>query len=422
MRLPKILILLLAMSGLMATLAEAQLDSTNSVIKIFTLQEILSIALAHNPLVAEGQGIVEQKEGIIQTASAYPNPTISIQSGRGAIRDPSMSTSIIERYVTLSQPLEWPGTRDARQQSAQASVESAQAELAETRLNVIAQIKKGFYNLLLSEQEAELAKQNVETVKTLIQAVKARVKAGEAPPFESIKIKVEALKIQKELIQTENAVRSAKATLNGLTAGKLSNKFSIRGEFKSLSPGLDIATLTEQSISRHPAMIKAQKRVEEAKERHRQELHERVPNVTLSGSYQRDIGREAFVGGLSVPIPLWSQRQGEIAQAKGMMRQEEAILLRTQTGLHKGITQKVQHANVAAAHIATYEDGLLEQAKEALRIAQVSFKYGETSLLEVLDAQRVMRETQLEYIKAKYELSVALTELEQLTGTSQNYH
>ena len=415
----KIFLTLLLMSGLNTTFVEAQVDSTILATKTFTLQEILSIALEHNPLISEGQGLVEQKEGTAQTASAYPNPTISVQSGRGSIRDPSMNTSITERYVTLSQPLEWPGTRSAQQQAAQASVQSAQAGLAETKLNVTAQIKKGFFDLLFSERELELARENDKTVKKLNQAVQARVKAGEAPPFEAIKIKVESLKIQKELTRSKGAVQSAKAALNSLTAGELSDDFSIRGTFQTLSNALDITVLSRQALSTHPRMLKGQKRVEEAKERHRRELHARVPNVTLSGSYQRDIGREAFVGGLSVPIPLWSQRQGEIAKAKGMMRQEEAILLRTRTGLHKGITQEVQKANSASAQIATYEDGLLEQAKEALRIAQVSFKYGETSLLEVLDAQRVMRETQLEYTRAKHELSVSLTELERLTGTME---
>ena len=250
----------------------------------------------------------------------------------------------------------------------------------------------------------------------LSKAVQARVKAGEAPPFERIKMKVERLKTQKELTRTNGSVQSAKAALNGLTAGELGEDFNIRGEFHTSSGSLNRASLLEQALATHPIMLKGQKRVEEAKERHRRERQARIPNLTLSGSYQRDIGREAFVGGLSVPLPLWSQRQGEIAQAKGMMRQEEAMLLRARTNLQKNITQHIQNSQVATAQIAKYEDGLLKQAKEALRIAQVRFRYGEASLLEVIDAQRVMRETQVEYARAKYDLSVALTELERLTG------
>ena len=58
----------------------------------------------------------------------------------------------------------------------------------------------------------------------------------------------------------------------------------------------------------------------------------------------------------------------------------------------------------------TYEQGLLKQAQEALRIAQVSFKFGEANLLDVLDAQRVLRQTQLDYVQAQYNFAIALTE------------
>ncbi|MCA9480892.1 MAG: TolC family protein, partial [Nitrospira sp.] len=69
-----------------------------------TLANILDLALEHNPLLKESQGILEQKEGHKLSASAYPNPTLSFQGGRGTVRDPSVGISITERYVTLSQP------------------------------------------------------------------------------------------------------------------------------------------------------------------------------------------------------------------------------------------------------------------------------------------------------------------------------
>ncbi len=414
-----ILPLLLMISGFSTSPSESQMNATSKEMKTFRLKEILSTALAHNPLLAEGEGIIQQKEGDVLRAKAYPNPTISVQGGRGSVRDPSMGTSITERYVTLSQPLEWPGTRNAEQDAAQASTESARSGLDETKLNIMAQTKKSFFELLLLQEEVALSIQNVNTVKKLKSAVQARVKAGEAPPFEMIKVKVETLQVQKELIRTKGAVRTAQATLNSLTAGNLGENFTIQGEFQTLSDDLDIAFLSEQALSTHPAIVKAKKRVKEAQERHKRELHARIPNVTLQGSYQRDIGREAFVGGLSIPIPLWNQRQGEIAQAKGVVRQEEASFLGTRTRLQKGITQQIQNSTIAAAQIATYEDGLLQQSQEALRIAQVSFRYGEASLLDVLDAQRIMRETQLEYTRAKYDLAIALTELERVTGISQ---
>ncbi len=63
-----------------------------------------------------------------------------------------------------------------------------------------------------------------------------------------------------------------------------------------------------------------------------------------------------------------------------------------------------------------FEKGLLTQAKEAVRIARISFKFGEASLLDVLDAQRMLWQTFQGYAHARFELAIALTELERLLG------
>ena len=381
----------------------------------FSLQDILSMALEKNPLVTESEGIIEQKEGNKLSASAYPNPTLSFQSGRGTVKDPSGIT-LTERYVTLSQPLEWPGKRAARAQAAQAGVEGAVASREEAKLNLIAATKLAFYDLLLAQRQTEMAIHNVQTMEEVREAVIRRVDAGEAPPFEAVKVKVEDMKVQKEVARAKGVVQSFQASLNSLTAGALGQEFSIQGGFAAWPGDLHLPALSEQALAQHPVIMKWKKQVEEAQQMHRQEQQARIPNVTLMGSYQRDAGREAYVGAISIPFPVWDQRQGDIAQAKGALRQREAMLLRAKHELLKGITQQIQLSQAAAAQIATYEKGLLKQAQEALRIAQVSFKFGEASLLDVLDAQRVLRQTQLDYAQAKYDLSVALTELERVTG------
>jgi len=81
--------------------------------------------------------------------------------------------------------------------------------------------------------------------------------------------------------------------------------------------------------------------------------------VTKTGSYQRVAGSEEFLGGLTVPFPLWNFRQREIAKAKGMQYQAEAHLQQAQNELRKGITEQIQISKTASAQIQTFEKGLL---------------------------------------------------------------
>ncbi|MDT7040787.1 TolC family protein [Candidatus Nitronereus thalassa] len=230
------------------------------------------------------------------------------------------------------------------------------------------------------------------------------------------KIEVELLKVQKEMTSAHNAVFVARASLNSLTGKPLETQFKIQGSFKSWSEDMNLNTLITQALHQHPTREKFQKLLAQAQQRLREEKLTRVPNVTLSGSYERDAGRESFLGGLTVPLPLWYQREGEIANALGTQHEIEADLLKWKNDTMKEVTQNFHQSQANAAQINTYKKGLLKQAEEAVRIARVSFQYGQASLLEMLDAQRVLWHTILEYTKAQYDLSIALTELERSIG------
>jgi cobalt-zinc-cadmium efflux system outer membrane protein len=117
-----------------------------------------------------------------------------------------------------------------------------------------------------------------------------------------------------------------------------------------------------------------------------------------------------------VPLPLWYRRQGEIASSLGAKRREEAELLRARNELARGVHQHYQDARTTADLLEVFDKGLLKQAQEALRLAQFSFQQGASSLLEVFDAQRVQRQIQMDYARARYELSVSLTRLELAVG------
>jgi len=147
-----------------------------------------------------------------------------------------------------------------------------------------------------------------------------------------------------------------------------------------------------------------------------EERESRIPNLTVQGSYHREAGDQSIVAGLSVPIPLWYRRQGEIQTALGAKHRMEAERQRAENDLESAVTESVQEARTAQEQIEVFEKGLLQQAEQALSIARVSFRQGAASLLELLDAQRVYRQTLLEYAQARSALAIAIARLERWTG------
>lgn len=383
---------------------------------IYSLTDILSLAVEHSPTLAGAEGLLKQRHGQQIAAGAYPNPSISGTAGRGAIRDPSTGTKITERTVSIEQPLEWIGKRQARQDAANAGVAGADAALEETRLTLLADVKVAFYSVLFAQRDAELAAQNVAMVEEVLRTVKARVAAGEATSFDTMKAGVEAQKARKEVARAQNALIVARTRLNTLTAGSLGKQFSIQGDFLSPRQEMDIDRLTPRAVEQHPTVRRVAKLAEQAEHTVQLERESRVPNLSVQGSYHREAGDESLIAGLSLSLPLWYRRQGEIEAALGAKYRADAERLLAKHELEQAITQHTQDARTAQDQLQVFETGLLKQAEQTLTVARTSFRQGAASLLDVLDAQRVYRQTLLEYAQVRADLSIALVRLERSLG------
>lgn len=410
----KPLLLLTCLVALCLARAMAWADELRS--SPYSLEEILAIAVERSPVMADALGAMKESRGQQIAAGAYPNPVLEGGAGKGSIRDPSTGVSIIEHTITVGQPIEWAAKRHARQEAASAGVAGASAGLELAKLNLISDVKVAFYQLLLAQRDVELAAQNVATVEEVLRTVKLRVAAGEATSFDTMKAGVELQKAQKEVARARNGLLVAKSRLNVLTAGRLGKQFAIEGGFQSLKQELNVEQLVASAVERHPALRRLSKLAEQAEHTVEFEKESRIPNVNVMGQYHREAGDESMVAGLSVPLPLWYRRQGEIETALGSKYRAVAQRDRAQNELEQAIVQHTQEVRTAQDQLRVFETGLLKQAEQILTVARTSFRQGAASLLDLLDAQRVYRQTLYEYAQVSADLSIALVRLERDLG------
>ena len=409
-----IMVLWLVLSGVI--IAWKATHAAESSPTSYNLNTIIEVALERSPTITGARASIDQSRGQQVIAGAYPNPSISGAAGRGSIRDPSTGVSITERTISVQQPLEWPAKREARQRAAEAGVAGASAGLEEAKLNLVAEVKVAFYQLLLAQRDVEVSAQNLAMVKEVLRTVTARVSAGEATKFDLMKANVEVQKATKEVARSQNAVLTARVALNTRTAGALGSTFVIQGDFESMRQEINLESLTARALEDHPTVRRLSRLVDQADHAVTYEKEARMPNISVLGQYHREAGDESVTGGLSVPIPIWYRRQGEIQTALAGKHRLLADRERLQNELIQALTQHTQEVRTAKDQIDVFEQGLLKQAEETLRIAKFSFQQGAASLLEVLDAQRVYRQTLLEYAQTRTDLSIALARLERASG------
>src|SRR5262245_56755221 len=103
-----------------------------------TLQGAVHQVLVTHPLTPAAVARVQAALATMSQARAYPNPALTF-----TYNDPSR-----ERTYTVRQPLEWPFQRTARIGAAAADVQSAEAEQAGIRQDLIAAAREAFFRAL----------------------------------------------------------------------------------------------------------------------------------------------------------------------------------------------------------------------------------------------------------------------------------
>jgi cobalt-zinc-cadmium efflux system outer membrane protein len=142
----------------------------------------------------------------------------------------------------------------------------------------------------------------------------------------------------------------------------------------------------------------------------------RLPGVELRYQELRDPEIRQTMTGVAIQIPLLDQRQGPVAEAA-------AERLRAQTRLDGAILEMRQRVlmawksyEMARAAVEALGRGAIPEAEAALRVAEAAYRFGERGILEVLDAQRVLRSVRADLIQARFELQAARITLDKLAA------
>src|SRR5450830_1018852 len=115
-------------------------------------------------------------------------------------------------------------------------------------------------------------------------------------------------------------------------------------------------------------------------------------------------------------IPLLDTRSGPRAEAESELLRLQGRLDGRRAELGQQVLLAWKSLELARGRTEALSQGAVREAEAALRVAQAAYRYGERGILDVLDAQRVLRSVRADLLDARYQQQVARIELELLAG------
>lgn len=378
-----------------------------------TLDQAIALAERHSPQLRVADAITAGATAAITTARAYPNPEFNTLAGPQYRRLASAEPGLLQHY-SVSQPIELPSVREARIRAARLGRDTSEFMRTESRLAVLANVRQAFYMVLRRRAEIEIARENFRLVQDLRRRIQVQVQVGEAARLELTRADAEVATAQTFLNSAQLRSLNAIAALRTAVSAPLPDVIEPRGALNITvqMPPLDV--LRGEVLSRHPALAAARSEIRRAQARLDNEVALRKPQPSIRGEYehQPDLGFYRF--GLTLPLPLWNRREGPIAEAAAALTQSRALADLRRLEITASLERAYGLYEIARQQIASFEQGVLKEAEAALSAAEAAFRFGERGIIEVLDAQRVLRTVRLDFLNAQYDLQSAIIELEQL--------
>lgn len=305
------------------------------------------------------------------------------------------------------------------------NLESARA----SRLDLINNVNKAYYALMLAESSYEVVKQNYDIAKMNADIFEKQHKAGTASEYDVLRSSVQVKNIEPELLQAEIAIRQCSLQLKilmGITTEVEIKPATGLNDYKNHM--FAYPTAADRSIDQNTSLrsLDIQKKILDKNVTMKKFAW--IPTLGasfnlswLSLSNGSPFRKQEFnpysTVGLQLQVPIFSGGSKYYGLRQAQVQRKELDLQRENlvNSLNMQVDLAIDNINREARQISTSEEGM-KQAAKAYEIMQKSFEIGAASYLDLRDSELANTTAQLSYFQAIYNYLVSTSELDMLLG------
>lgn len=380
-----------------------------------SLSQALSWALLKNPELSTLVQEVRAKEAATLQSSLYPNPSLSLEIEDIAGRESRSGIDGMETTLQFSQAIPL-GFRISNQiQVATWEQNLATWDYEQKRLEVLNKVAQAFIEVVEAQERLQLAQEVNRLAQQILQIISVKLEAGKVSPLEATRAKIPFNLSELHYEQAIQHIESAKKRL-AIYWGSTQPQFTqVLGDFYQIPslPKLEqLVPLLKQNpeLARFPTEFERQKSVLKLEE------SKIYPDLTVDAGirYFNEDDSGALVFGLSIPLPIFDQNQGNILGAQQRFSQLQERSKAVHLKLYTSLLEHYQDLEKNFKGIEILKNKIIPPAEFAFNAAQEGYRQGKFSYLEVLDVQRTLFEIKSQYLEALSLYHKSVIEIEHL--------
>jgi outer membrane protein len=330
--------------------------------------------------------------------------------------------------LTVTQPIFAGGSIPGRINAARLFSLLTDENVREAIQELVYAAQYAYHDVLLSQHLVEISADAVRSAKAHLDSVKQKQQGGIASDFDVLRAEVELSNFQAEFIQNKNAIDIAQANLIKVMGVSQDSDFILSDALEYLPLNVTMEQAVEAAYRNRPDLYSREFDIKYQKEMLKI-IHSRywpAVNAYYTNTWSKpdphsmmkiEWGR-AWQAGVMASLPIFDgfAREGDIIAQKARVKQAQVDLIDAEETALFELTKallSIQNAN----EFVESQRLNLTRAREGLRLAEVGYKEGTNTQVEMIDAQAALTTARVNYYQAIYSHIIAKLYLQKAMGT-----
>jgi len=318
------------------------------------------------------------------------------------------------------------GREGANERVAISGVQTAEDNLTQSRTAAAYQTVQAYYMLLTTDEGIRVEQGQLKVLEDNLKIAQAREKEGTATSLDALNVRVRISSIQSQISELSSTRRKQESQLRRLIGYPTSTHINIS------KPGMG-QTLPEQLDSLEAMAATRRTEIQVAKDaentaRLQVEATRLTNNPVLSANVVGGV-KDGYLPNLNDPKLNWAgtvalhwplfdggRVSSEVDQSEANLRAAQARREDVELGIHSDIEQALADIESSRSRLELTTTQI-EQAQQAFSIAEVRYKNGAATSLDVLTAQEAVEQANLQRAQLMYAYELSQYNLNRAVGT-----
>lgn len=382
------------------------------------LDAIVTEALAQNPEIHAARHRWQAAQERAPQARALDDPEFKVE----LFNTPeNLDVSRTENTIVgLSQRFPFPGKLGLKENLAVKEAEMAAAQLRAKEREVASQVKSAYYEVFLAHREIAVHHEQVAILKEFFEIANAQFRVGKGTQTDVLQATVELSKLLNMLPVLEQQLDTSKARLNILL--NRAPQSPLGEPLEPIGPRArrtleDAQQMAVQNRPELRALDLAIARSETATALAHKQYYPDF-NVTVS-RFQNDGMRDGYGAMATISLPfLWTKPKYDagVREARANQDSAQAAFQALKNQVLFEVKDFLARAEAAEKLIALYKTTVIPQAQQTLESARINYRAAKVAFATLLDAERALKDFQLEYYRSLTAFEQQMAELDRAVG------